>query len=172
MSNVEIKVLTREDWSTYKVLRLSSLRDSPDSFGSTFEQESNLTDLEWASRLEPSVKTKHLIPFVATHNGVPAGLAFVLVHGENDKTACIYQMWVSSSERGQGIGKSLMSNIISWAKKSNLQNILLSVTTTNTPAISLYTSVGFKSCSELEILREGSSLFTQSMNLQLPRVAN
>ena len=39
MAHIEIREFKRDEWDLYRSLRLSSLRDSPDSFGSTNEIE-------------------------------------------------------------------------------------------------------------------------------------
>lgn len=52
MSDVKSRVLTPQDWQLYKLARLNSLEDAPDSFGSTYEQEVTLSDTEWQTRLD------------------------------------------------------------------------------------------------------------------------
>jgi len=51
MSNFEIKSLSECDWREYKTIRLESLQDSPDSFGSTYEREISFSPEQWKSRL-------------------------------------------------------------------------------------------------------------------------
>ena len=52
MSDVKSRVLTPQDWQLYKLARLNSLEDAPDSFCSTYEQEVTLSDTEWQTRLD------------------------------------------------------------------------------------------------------------------------
>ena len=75
MSVLNIRVLNKEDWAIYKDLRLLSLQDSPDSFGSTYEQEVQVSNEEWISRLDPELCAKYALPLMAELNGVAIGLA-------------------------------------------------------------------------------------------------
>ncbi|MCQ4265280.1 hypothetical protein [Stutzerimonas stutzeri] len=78
MSEFEIKVLTPEKWRLYKFVRLNSLRDSPDSFGSTYDHEVGLSDAQWQSRLDLKLRDIDALPLVAELDGQPAGVALGL----------------------------------------------------------------------------------------------
>ena len=167
MSVLNIRVLNKEDWAIYKDLRLLSLQDSPDSFGSTYEQEVQVSNEEWISRLDPELCAKYALPLMAELNGVAIGLAWGLLHSPYDKTAHIYQMWVSPTVRGQGVGKLFLKKLIGWAKGADLDDIFLAVTTINMAAVHLYKSIGFEPYGSLESLREKSTLSVQLMKLSL-----
>ncbi|NRD75221.1 GNAT family N-acetyltransferase [Shewanella sp. VB17] len=164
---MNIRVINKEDWAIYRDLRLMSLQDSPDSFGSRFEQESLFSRDEWVTRLNPDNRAKYALPLIAELNGVAIGLAWGLLHNPQDKTAHIYQMWVSPDVRGQGVGSLLLKNIIAWAKDSDLDYISLAVTTINKQAVKLYESYGFEPYGPLEKLREASMISVQPMKLKL-----
>nr|WP_275660534.1 GNAT family N-acetyltransferase [Shewanella sp. Isolate13] len=105
---MNIRVLNKDDWSTYRELRLLSLQESPNSFGSSYEQEFLFSSDEWIARLNLDNSDKRALPLIAELNGVAVGLAWGLVHSPQDKTAHIYQMWVSPDVRGQGVGSLLL----------------------------------------------------------------
>ena len=167
MNDLEIKVLSTNDWKIYKELRLSSLKDSPDSFGSTYEREVEFDDNTWISRLERKGKENSILPLVIEHKKKPIGLAFGVQHDSKDRSAHIYQMWVSPNARGLGAGKLLLDHIISWAKEIKLESVHLAVTTVNVAAFNLYKSMGFEAFGEKEELREGSPFDVQPMKLDL-----
>lgn len=167
MVEIKINVISKNDIEAYRSIRLASLQDSPDSFGSTYERELSLSKNEWLSRISPEENTIHLLPLIVEYNNVYVGLAFGAVHKQEPNSAHIYQMWVSPNHRGNGIGKALLNYIQSWAKELRLNNLLLAVTTTNLNAVNLYKSVGFFNVGELEPLRTGSSLAIQPMELTL-----
>ncbi|WP_299494455.1 GNAT family N-acetyltransferase [uncultured Shewanella sp.] len=167
MSTLNVRVLKKEDWLTYRALRLLSLQDSPDSFGSTYGSEIKFSNEEWLSRLELDNRAKYALPLMAELNGVAVGLAFGVLHHPFDKTAHIYQMWVSPSVRGQGVGSLLLNKIIVWAKGCDVDYLCLAVTTVNLGAIYLYKTTGFESYGSLEKLRETSALAVQPMRLKL-----
>jgi ribosomal protein S18 acetylase RimI-like enzyme len=167
MNNLKISLLTRADWKVYKELRLLSLQDSPDSFGSTYAREAEYSKDEWLSRFDSCDRDEYALPLIAKLNGIAIGLAWGLRHNDEDQIAYVYQMWVSPTARGKCVGKLLINKIIAWAKRTNLQAIVLDVSTTNQAAINLYKSTGFKTVGNLEALRACSSLSIQKMRLDL-----
>lgn len=163
MSGFEIRVLTDKDWLSYKTVRLNSLKDSPSSFGSTYEREAALSDTDWQSRLKHKPGVNISFPLVAEMNGNPVGLASGVVWDKDPSVTYIYQMWVSPEARGTGIARALLEHITSWAESRGCESLKLSVTTVNDAAVNLYQSVGFNPSGTLEPLREGSTLETQPM---------
>ena len=171
MSEFEIKVLTPEKWRLYKFVRLNSLRDSPDSFGSTYDQEVGLSDAQWQSRLDLKLRDIDALPLVAELDGQPAGVAWGLIDKEDLRTAHIYQMWVPPELRGKGIAKSLLGEIEAWAISRGCGLMALAVTTSNEAAVSFYRSFGFVAAGQPEELRVGSALMAQPMICRLKNSA-
>ncbi|WP_299495110.1 GNAT family N-acetyltransferase [uncultured Shewanella sp.] len=167
MNSLNIKVINKEDWAIYRELRLLSLQDSPDSFGSTYEQEVTFSKEEWLSRLDRDNQSKYALPLIAELNGIAIGLAWGVLHRSSDKTAHIYQMWISPSVRGQGVGRLLLKKIITWAKEFDLDYVSLAVTTNNMAAVNLYKTTGFEPYGALKSLREDSVLSVQPMKFKL-----
>lgn len=167
MSKLEINEINERDWEMYKSLRLTSLSDSPDSFGSTLEREAAFTKEEWKSRLSVSSGLADVLPLVGYYEERAVGLASGVLHEANSKSAHVYQMWVSPECRGLGVGRALLTRIVSWANGLQLGSLFLAVTTTNIEAIALYSSFGFLPEGETEPLREGSNLVMQPMKLNL-----
>ncbi|WP_374694381.1 GNAT family N-acetyltransferase [Halomonas sp. SpR1] len=163
MSDVKIREVPPQDWPLYKSVRLSSLEDSPDSFGSTYEQEVLLSDAEWQARLDLEFRGLDARPLIAELAGHAVGLAWGVIHEPDSKTAHIYQMWVSPSQRGKGIATSLLNEITAWALNKGCERIALAVTTSNEAAVSLYNSSGYLPAGSLEALRNGSVFLVQPM---------
>jgi len=167
MSKFKFRILGMDDWRLYREVRLSSLKDSPDSFGSTYAREIELSDLEWQSRLDLNSQAKSALPLVAEIDGHVVGLAWGLIHEPDTKVVHIYQMWVSPAERGKGIGKALLHEIETWAKGRGCDLLALDVTTTNDAAVGLYLSSGFVPVGQQGELRAGSTLKVQPMIREL-----
>lgn len=163
MSDVKIRLLTLQDWRLYKLIRLTSLEDSPDSFGSTYEHEAALSDAEWLARLDLEFRGLEALPLVAELAGHAVGLAWGVIHEPASKTAHIYQMWVSPTQRGKGIANSLLSEITAWAFHKGCERIALAVTASNEAAVRMYHSSGYLPTGSLEELRSGSALMVQPM---------
>jgi ribosomal protein S18 acetylase RimI-like enzyme len=167
LADIDIQVLAQNEWATYRELRLLSLQDSPDSFGSTYEKEVQYTNDEWVTRLDLSCREGKALPLVARLNSKAVGLVWGLQHNFDDQVAYLYQMWISPSARGHGIGKLMLRRIEDWARQSDLKTIILEVTTTNHAAIKLYQNAGFRPFGELTPLRQGSALMVLPMRLDL-----
>lgn len=167
LSKIVIRVLLVADWKTYKSLRLSALKDSPQAFASTFEREVKLHDYEWAEKLDKEQRNVTAIPLVAEINGTPMGLAWGVVHERDAMAAYVYQMWVNPVGRKNGLGRELLKAIVSWAQKLQLSYIKLAVTPTNAEAVSLYSSFGFMPIEQSEVNALNSSQCMQSMALRL-----
>jgi phosphinothricin acetyltransferase len=60
------------------------------------------------------------------------------------KKGWVEDVVVNSNSRGKGIGKKLMSKLIEEGKKKKLSEILLFTEDHRTPAINLYSDLGFK----------------------------
>ena len=51
---MKIKMLTQENWQSWKLLRLEALKNSHESFGSSYEKELNWPDLDFQNSLTKS----------------------------------------------------------------------------------------------------------------------
>ena len=122
-------------------MRLRSLQDSPDAFGSTFEESSRHTDETWAARLS-ELDNRYDLPLVALVDDEFAGLAWGRIEQGGETTAHLYQMWAVPEYRGHGIGKALLDAVIDWAKACGVEELLLGVTVGNDVARGLYDSAG------------------------------
>jgi len=167
MSKLTIRELIESDWRTYRELRLWSLRDSPDAFDSTYEDEEQWSDDIWRSGFTCEESGSLQLPLIAELNGIAIGLAWGVVMDRNDLQAHLNQMWVSPSARGMGIGHKLMLRVIDWARDLDLDAIVLSVPTSNPKAMHFYRAAGFQPDGKLVELREGTELTAQPMRLEL-----
>lgn len=171
MSDFEIRELSVEDWEIYKAVRLSSLKESPDSFGSTFEREVLFVDSDWKSRLNLESETNVALPLIAEIDGTAVGLAFGLIWKSEPEVTHVFQMWVSPEARGRGIAKAMLERITIWAEARRCELITLSVTTINKAAANLYQTSGFSPSGPVEKLRKESALKVQPMTRRLGNAA-
>ena len=162
-----IKELSENDWRVYKAIRLRALAESPDSFGSTWEREASFTPVHWKSRLNAVSEKNSTIAVVATKNDMYIGLLSGVIQKSDSSRANLYQMWVDPTCRGLGVGTALIDEVRSWAVERDARKLLLSVTTVNIEAMSLYKSIGFVPVGSTEALRPDSTLQSQAMELLL-----
>ncbi len=71
----------------------------------------------------------------------PSGVAFVALH---DKTALIHAVEVRAPLRRQGAARAILCAAAQWAAQNGADHLALAVTTANTGARALYTSLGMQ----------------------------
>jgi ribosomal protein S18 acetylase RimI-like enzyme len=138
MSDLVVRQLAAPDAAAFRAIRLEGLQTSPEAFGSTYEAESGRSVAEFARTLERS--------YVA---GAFAGEALVGVAGfyvlDGPKVrhrGNIWGVYVQGSQRGRGVGKALIINLLDHAR-TLVQQVHLTVVTENAGAKALYERLGF-----------------------------
>ncbi|WP_028652093.1 GNAT family N-acetyltransferase [Nocardioides halotolerans] len=142
---LELRILTPDDWPTWRELRLAALADAPAAFGSTLAEWQGAGDTEerWRSRLSiPGARD-----VVAVLDGAPVGMVSG-VPGRDDESAELISMWVSPSARGHGVGDRLVQAVEDWAADRGAARLRLSVMPDNDAARALYERNGFADTGE------------------------
>lgn len=147
MDKIEIVKLTSDQWKEYRALRLESLKEDPEAFGATYEENASKTDEEWKSRLERAQKLKNYWMFFAKLNGEIVGMlgARETIPPDSDPTIKIYSVFVAKHARGKGISKKLMLHLLKEVTKNpKWKKARVKVFPTQEIAINLYKSLGFE----------------------------
>lgn len=128
----------------YRELRLRGLRDHPDAFTSSFEEESLRSPAETEKRLSSTSDTVMWGAFV---EGALAGVVGMTreTRLKNRHKATLVAMYVAPEYGGQGLGLALVQTVIQAAKASDIELLVLTVTDTNRQAAALYARAGFAS---------------------------
>lgn len=141
-----IRRLSGEDAAVYQALRLRGLRESPEAFGSSYEEEVDRPLERVAERLAGGAANES-----AVFGAFDAGGALVGVGGLYREThlkarhrATVVGMYVAPEVRGQGIGRALLAAVVAHARSMDgVRRLELGVTTTNASARALYRAFGF-----------------------------
>ncbi len=126
-----------------KAVRLAALKDSPTAFGSTFENESKLSDADWRQRVAERDGTRS-ITFLAWEDETPCGIAAGFITLDNPTQAHVVSVWVAPTHRKRGVGRQLMLAVAHWGVSRHVTDLFLMVTSNNQPAIVFYQDLGFK----------------------------
>ena len=153
---MRIRPTTREEWERVRDLRLRSLSDAPDAFGSTLEREGGLGESGWIDWIEGWEGATNAM-FVAERGEDWIGMAVGSRTGE-EADGHLYGMWVDPSWRKQGIGARLVEAVIGWARSWGAGTLILGVTEFNDGAAGFYERLGFADTGERYPLREQSPL--------------
>jgi ribosomal protein S18 acetylase RimI-like enzyme len=142
---VIFKKLEKEESSKYRKMRLESLLLSPQSFGSSFEEERSVPHLRFEKRIEEASPDQYV--FGAFLSGGLVGICG-FIRDSQIKTkhkGTIVQLYVKPAHQGKGIGKELMNAIVSEAfLNKEIEQIILGVVVDNENAIKIYESLGFE----------------------------
>jgi len=131
--------MTAAGWERVRAIRIAALRDTPDAFGTTVDEEEVRAPESWQERLESSGATT----FLATHDGADVGIVVGAPVRGRDNVAGLYAMWVPPAARGTGVSDLLVAAVVEWARDLGFTRLLLDVADDNPTAIRLYERNGF-----------------------------
>lgn len=141
---MEIRELKPTDAEAYIFIRLEALKNSPDAFASSYEEEKNKPTEYYKSRFTAPTNT---FTYGAFEGSELIGVV-TLVKEQLIKLrhrANIVAMYIKPEKRGSGIGKAMLLKVIEKAEKlDSIEQLYLSVVTTNASAKNLYSSCGFE----------------------------
>jgi ribosomal protein S18 acetylase RimI-like enzyme len=143
---MKIERLSPEHWQRFRRIRLASLRESPDAFGSTLAEAEALTEPVWRQHLE------ELPTFLAVHDDADVGIARGAIDDTDASRAFLLSMWVDPAHRRKGIGSKLIQAVADWARSQRLAYLMLDVADNNQRAVELYAAMGFEPTGEVGTL--------------------
>jgi ribosomal protein S18 acetylase RimI-like enzyme len=139
---IVIEVITLQNLSLFKAVRLRALQEAPYAFGSTYAAESAFTDAQWVGRLD-RWNGERGVGFIAVDNGSPCGIAGTILDEKDPRRADLVSMWTAPSHRQSGVGRLLVNHVVEWIGARNVSTLLLMVTSNNDGAIRFYERLDF-----------------------------
>jgi len=155
LGSVEVRVLSPDEWRLWRDLRLRSLADAPDAFGSTLAREQAHTEEDWRVRMTGG----SVVAFV---DGVPAamGSSFAVREGWQQVVA----MWTDPAYRRRGLSLLVLDVVVDRALAQG-RRVVLDVARGNPAARAVYERYGFTPTGESGPLRDDSPVQTDVMTL-------
>ena len=137
-----IRPITEADIEAYRALRLRALAEEPEAFGEAAEDFAVRPLEEIVTRLPP---TEDAFILGAWEPDLVGMVGFVRQPGRKARhNAGIWGMYVAPERRGRGIGRMLLTEALARAAAlPGLEQVHLTVVTTNAAAVGLYRSFGF-----------------------------
>lgn len=140
MSELRVRVLEKDEWATYRDVRLRALRESPEAFAASVEEEEAFEDHVWQDRMERSrrilaVEGDDVVGVVSVGTGHRTGIAGA---GE------LFGLWVQASRRGTGVARRLMEKAAKVGRDVGLRQLVYWVGTDNGRAVAFASSFGFR----------------------------
>lgn len=138
---MNIRRLQPSDAAIYRSLRLRALREHPEAFTSSFEEDSQEPVASSQKRLEGKVKM-----WGAFDGDALVGLVGLdrEARAKNRHKATVVGMYVAPEAGRRGIGKALLDALLDEARADGIELLVLTVTAGNDGARDLYVRSGFK----------------------------
>lgn len=147
----------------FKAVRLNALLESPSAFGSTYAKESQFSDDDWLNRTTTWTSARS-ISYLAIYAGDACGIVAAFVEESDISKVHLVSMWVAPTHRRCGIGRSLISAVVDWARERGALTVRLMVTSSNTSAIRFYERNGFSMTGNTEPYPNDRSLVEYEMS--------
>jgi len=138
---MEILEIHKEQLMEYRSFLLRGLKEHPENFRISVEDE-------WNAPF-PTQSRPDSFTLAAIQDGKFIGVVSFEREGENRikirHKGLLFRMYVAQEFSGKGVGKALIHELLEKAKKlPNMEQVNLTVVTTNLAAKSLYGKFGFK----------------------------
>lgn len=144
---VALRELGPEDATAYRELRLRGLREHPEAFGSSFEEESAMSLETVAERLDCARSPSQKVVLGAFIGSVLVGTIGCLREPrlKTRHRAMIVGMYVAPEARKSGVASALLDRATSIARTwDGVEWLTLCVVESAEPARRLYRSAGFE----------------------------
>lgn len=140
-----IRKIKNDEFEAYWDLRLFALKESPESFGRSYEEEIIVPLEARIQRMKDRMSPENVL-FVVEDDGNFVGMTGVvrLTTPKTKHISFIWGVYVMPSHRGLKLGRQLMEKAIAQAREwDGVKQLNLSVVSSNLPARRLYEKLGF-----------------------------
>lgn len=163
-----IRELTEFDAKEFWNLRLKALKESPEAFGASYEEEMNISldkhILRFKSDFIVPPEENFILGAFDDYDNIIGIVGFRRERREKLRhKSNVWGMYVMPELRKNGIGKLLLSELLNKSKLlEGLEQVNLSVVSSNLNAKKLYMSLGFETYGlEKNALKVGEQFFDE-----------
>ncbi len=150
--------LSQDEWSRLREIRLASLLESPEAFGSSYEREIAFSEKEWRELFNLNSY------LVASIDGKDIAIMFLeKLRGDFGATCWVGGCWSNPQYRGIGALRSMFDYVDSVKDQRGWQIQGLGVFIVNEYAITAYEKLGFKAMGEVQESTRRPGNFYQRM---------
>lgn len=144
IDNFELRILTGEDASSYKRVRLRALQEHPEAFGRSYEFEEDRSLEEIAQSLEMQPQRTTMGAFIDGEMVGMIGIGQDVANAKTRHRSHLGGMYVVAEHQGKKIGRALLEAALSNLRaREDVMIVLIAVTVGNLGARHLYRSAGF-----------------------------
>lgn len=151
-------MLTEDEWYRLRHVRLTALKESPETFLSSYDRELAYGEDEWRAEFSRGEWT------IMVRQGQTVGLLGATRKvGSPSKEHYLEYMWVSPEFRRSGVASSLLRTVFGRLCSSGIATVSLWILDGNQPARRLYEQFGFVSTNEIRPLSANPSRSEERM---------
>jgi ribosomal protein S18 acetylase RimI-like enzyme len=164
---MQVRRLAAADASAYRALRLRALREHPEAFTSSYEEDAAQPVAMAAQRLSsPDFAAWGAFEGEALHGIL--GLERER-RAKNRHKGAVVGMYVAPEVARHGVGRALLEALVAHARAAGIQSLVLTLTEGNASALALYEQAGFRSIGiEPDAVRVGGRSYAKNhMHLDL-----
>ena len=148
MSEITVRPLGEDDWKQYRDIRLTALRESPEAFAASFDEEESFDEDYWRLRMKRSDR------LVAERDSTPLGIVSVGASSDdNPHTSELFGLWVSPEARGSGVATALVRAGANLAREQGQRQLAYWVGSDNGRAVAFASGFGFRPTAERRPMR-------------------
>jgi ribosomal protein S18 acetylase RimI-like enzyme len=140
---MSVRILTSADAAAFRTLRLRALQEHPEAFTSSYEEDVQKSP----SATEQRIAGEGNAFWGAYVEGALCGVVGLSreTRTKNRHKGHVVAMYVAPEFGRRGLGRALLQAVIDYARDAEkLEQLVLTVTRSNQPAIDLYRSAGFR----------------------------
>lgn len=139
MSEISVRPLGEEDWQQYRDTRLTALRESPEAFAATVDEEEAYDEDFWRLRMTRSSR------LLAERDATPLGIVSVgRATADNPQISELFGLWVTPEGRGSGVATELVRAGATLARDQGQSQLAYWVGSDNGRAVAFASGFGFR----------------------------
>ena len=163
---ISIRRIRIGEGELFKQIRLSSLRESPYAFASTYESALNRSFESWSEQADSTAQGSDRSTFIAFAGNAPIGIAALYRDPERMDVGEVLQVWVCPEYRSKGVAIGVMDAIFQWAGENGFRTVLSSVKKGNERALRFYQKYGFKLADGASLDGPDDPIFVKNIDVQ------